>query len=77
MISAQTKNEINEYLESLIPAVISSVNRLSIDEIINHKNPLIREMFQNQPEEFITFFVMERVERSFVTHMGKVIEYIV
>ncbi len=76
-LSAQTKYEINEYLQSLIPAVISSVNQLTLNEIINHKNPLIREMFHNNPKEFITFFVMERVERSFVTLMGNMIENIV
>jgi Type II restriction endonuclease EcoO109I len=76
-LSIQTKLKINQYLQSLIPAVIYSVNQLTLDEIINHKNPLIKEMFHNNPEELIAFFVMERVERSFVTHMGKMIENIV
>ena len=76
-LSAQTKHEISEYLESLIPRVIESANKLTLKEIINKKNPLVREMFYDNPEEFITFFVMERVERSFVTLMGKIIENIV
>jgi hypothetical protein len=76
-LSTQTKYKISQYLESLIPSVINSVHQLTLDEIINHKNPLIREMFHHNPREFMTFFVMERVERSFVTLMGNMIEKIV
>ncbi|MEB3178724.1 MAG: PmeII family type II restriction endonuclease [Nostocaceae cyanobacterium] len=76
-MSVETKRKISEYLESLIPGVQKSANSLTLKEIMNHKNPLVREMFHNNPQEFITFFVMERVERSFVTSMGNMIENIV
>jgi Type II restriction endonuclease EcoO109I len=76
-LSLETKTKISQYLESLIPNVQKSVDSLTINEIMNYKNPLIREMFYNNPREFITFFVIERVERSFVTLMGNMIENIV
>jgi Type II restriction endonuclease EcoO109I len=76
-LSVETKRKISKYLESLILSVIKSADGLTLKEIIHQKNPLIREMFYNNPEEFITFFVMERVERSFVTLMGNMIENIV
>lgn len=76
-LSSTTKGEISEYLESLIPSVKASLNKLTLNDILHHKNPLIREMFHDNPKEFISFFVMERVERSFVTTIGNVIENIV
>ncbi len=76
-LSSTIKGEISEYLESLIPSVIASLNKLTLNEILHHKNPLVREMFYDTPKEFISFFVMERIERSFVTTMGNVIENIV
>ncbi|RUT01114.1 hypothetical protein DSM106972_071200 [Dulcicalothrix desertica PCC 7102] len=76
-LSSTIKGEISEYLESLIPSVIISLNKLTLKDILYHKNPLIREIFYDNPKEFISFFVMERVERSFVTTMDNVIENIV
>jgi hypothetical protein len=76
-LSSTTKGEIGKYLESLIPSVKASLNKLTLNDILHHKNPLIREMFYDNPQKFISFFVMERVERSFVTTMGNVIENIV
>jgi len=72
-----TKTEIENYFKSLLPNVESSVNNLKLKEIMEYKNPLVREMFCNNPQEFITFFVMERAERSFVTLMGNMIEKVV
>jgi len=76
-LSIETRGEIDNYLKSFLPHVIKSLNKLSLKEIMEHKNPLVREMFHNNPEEFITFFVLERVERSFVTLMANMIEKIV
>ncbi|GAB1539930.1 hypothetical protein NUACC21_25990 [Scytonema sp. NUACC21] len=76
-LSIATQERINIYLRSLLPDVEKSVNNLSLKEIMEQKNPLVQQMFYNNPKEFITFFVMERVERSFVTLMGNMIEKIV
>src|SRR5262245_42160387 len=68
---------ISSALDGMFRSVRSAADNISLREILEEKNPLIRELFSETEEEYVGFFVMERVERSFVTTLGHVVEGIV
>ncbi|MBD2341440.1 hypothetical protein H6G64_31310 [Calothrix sp. FACHB-156] len=76
-LSLDTTSKITEIIKSLLPKVVKKVDKLSLKIIMEQKNPLVREIFSDNPQEFISFFVMQTAERSFVTLMGQMIENIV
>lgn len=76
-LTAQVENRISMVVDEMLSSVQAAANGITLTEILDHKNPIIRELFNMNADEYIWFFVMERVERSFVTKLGHVVEDIV
>ena len=76
-LPTQVESRISIANDEMFLSVRDAVNGITLQEILEHKNPLIRELFSKNEEEYIWFFVMERAERSFVTKMGHLVENIV
>jgi hypothetical protein len=69
-------DEIHEKVDLLLNGVRESVNDLTLREILNTKNPLLRLMFSENPREYLFLFIMQLAGRSIVTRFGNLIEEI-
>ncbi|MHA1730859.1 MAG: hypothetical protein ACTSU5_02900 [Promethearchaeota archaeon] len=69
--------DIRHEFEVLLEGVRESVESMTLDEILERKNPLVRMIFARNPREYLFFFLAERAERSLVTRHGNVIESVV
>jgi hypothetical protein len=49
-LSVETSSKISNYLERLLPGLEKATNNISIQEMMLYKNPLVREMFADNPK---------------------------
>jgi hypothetical protein len=69
--------DISAALDGMFRSVRDAADKITLREILEEKNPLIRGLFNETAKEYVSFFVMERVERSLVTTPGHVVADIV